>query len=126
MLPRRKVRRLRRTSPGDPPWAKRDPAQNARARPIRPTVEKIARRGHREAGGFAMVAPLAALVALAVESEPRSKARSRADWKRSSGFFSRQWETIRSRPGGIWRPDWASSGGSSLRIAFIVSIAVSP
>src|ERR1035437_3162657 len=31
--------------------------------------------------------------------------KSRADWKRSAGFFSRQWRTMRSRPG-------EKSGGS--------------
>ena len=33
------------------------------------------------------------------ESASRSKARSCAEWKRCSGFFSRQCRTIRSRPG---------------------------
>src|ERR1700732_519910 len=33
-----------------------------------------------------------------------SKARSRADWKRKLGSFSRQWRTIRSRPGETCRP----------------------
>ena len=34
------------------------------------------------------------------ESASRSKARSCAEWNRCSGFFSRQWRTMRSRPGG--------------------------
>jgi hypothetical protein len=33
------------------------------------------------------------------DSASRSKATSEADWNRRSGFFSRQWRTIRSRPG---------------------------
>ncbi len=51
---------------------------------------------------------------------------SRADWKRSSGFFSRQWRTSRSRPGWISLFVWDRSGGSFVRIAVIVSAAVSP
>ena len=61
-----------------------------------------------------------------LESASRSNATSRADSNRSSGFFSRQCRTIRSSPG------WTSlfvcdrSGGSFVRIAVIVSAAVSP
>ena len=51
---------------------------------------------------------------------------SRADWKRSPAFFSRQWATIRSRAGGRVRFVSLRSGGSSLRIAFIVSTAEVP
>src|SRR5580704_11620062 len=56
----------------------------------------------------------------------KSKARSRADWKRKLGSFSRQWRTIRSRPGETCRPVSVSSGGSSLRMAFMVSTLESP
>lgn len=55
------------------------------------------------------------------ESDSRSKARSLADWNRASGCFSRQCRTIRSRPGWTFGFDALSSGGSSFRIAFIVS-----
>ena len=55
-----------------------------------------------------------------------SNATSRADWKRSSGFFSRQCRTIRSSAGGSGWPPSAAGAGSSLRIAFIVSTAESP
>jgi hypothetical protein len=51
---------------------------------------------------------------------------SEADWNRRSGFFSRQWRTIRSRPGETFWFVTESSGGSSLRIAAIVSPAESP
>ena len=51
---------------------------------------------------------------------------SRADSKRSSGFFSRQCRTIRSSPGWISLFVCESSGGSLVRIAVIVSAAVSP
>ena len=50
---------------------------------------------------------------------------SRADWKRWSRSFSRQCRTTRSSAGGMLRPDAESSGGSSLRIAAIVSLTVS-
>ncbi len=50
---------------------------------------------------------------------------SRADWKRRSRSFSRQCRTIRSRAGGMFLPEADSSGGSSFRIAAIVSLAVS-
>ncbi len=48
------------------------------------------------------------------------------DWNLRSGFFSRQWRTIRSRPGEMFWLVTASSGGSSLRIDAIVSPAESP
>jgi hypothetical protein len=51
---------------------------------------------------------------------------SRADWNRSCGFFSRQWLTIRSRAGGRLRFVAVRSGGSSFRIAFMVSTAEPP
>src|ERR1039457_7450560 len=38
---------------------------------------------------------------LVPESAPIANDRSRADWNRFAGFFSRQWRTMRSRPGGI-------------------------
>ena len=60
------------------------------------------------------------------ESASRSNATSRADSKRSSGFFSRQCRTIRSSPGGTSLFVWEMSGGSFVRIAVIVSAAVSP
>ncbi len=56
----------------------------------------------------------------------RSKARSCAEWKRSSGFFSRQCRTMRSRPGWMFLLVAERSGGSSLRIADIESAAESP
>ena len=58
---------------------------------------------------------------------PRGRTRGRrADWKRSAGFFSRQCRTSRSSSDGIFAPETSGSGGSSFRIAFIVSIAESP
>ena len=48
---------------------------------------------------------------------------SLADWNRLSGSFSRQCRTMWSRTGGTFRPDSESSGGSSLRIAAMVSAA---
>ena len=49
---------------------------------------------------------------------------SRADWKRSSGRFSRQRFTTRSSPGET--SGFASSGDSSLRIAVIISTVLPP
>ena len=60
------------------------------------------------------------------ERASRSKATSRADSNRSSGFFSRQWRTIRSSPGWMSLFVCERSGGSFDRIAVIVSAAVSP
>jgi hypothetical protein len=51
----------------------------------------------------------------------KSKARSWAEWKRCSGFFSRQWRTMRSSAGEMSPFAAERSGGSSLRIADIVS-----
>ena len=51
---------------------------------------------------------------------------SDADWNLRSGFFSRQWRTIRSRPGEMFWFVTERSGGSSRRIAAIVSPAESP
>ena len=48
-----------------------------------------------------------------------------ADWNRRLRSFSRQCLTMRSRAGEMFRPDCVSSGGSSLMIAAIVSLAVS-
>jgi hypothetical protein len=49
----------------------------------------------------------------------RANARSRADWKRSSGLFSRHLRMIR-----VWGPDDAGNSGVSLRIAAEVSAGV--
>src|SRR5215471_13185748 len=60
------------------------------------------------------------------DRDSRSNARSWADWNRRSGFFSRQWRTMRSRPGEIAWFVTERSGGSSFRIADMVSAAESP
>src|SRR5690242_11013182 len=63
-----------------------------------------------------------------LETDSRSKAMSCADWKRWAGCFSRQWRTIRSSAGEILLaaiPEReGKSGGSSFRIAVIVSALV--
>ena len=56
----------------------------------------------------------------------RSNAMSLAEWKRDSGFFSRQCCTMRSSAGETLRLVSLNSGGSSFKIALIVSAAVSP
>jgi hypothetical protein len=53
-----------------------------------------------------------------------AKATSRADWKRSSRRFSRQRLTMRSRTGWTAPLALVNSGGSSFRIAVIVSAHV--
>ena len=65
-------------------------------------------------------------VAADAEIASRAKAMSWVDWKRSSGRFSRQRLTIRSRAGGTPPVLSAISGGSSWRMDVIVSAAVSP
>ena len=87
--------------------AERDHERAARAQPVMPP-ERRRRAGRRP------------------RSSPRSKARSCAEWKRCSGFFSRQWRTMRSRPGEMFWFVTERSGGSSFRIADIVSAAESP
>ena len=59
------------------------------------------------------------------ESASMSNARSCAEWNRCSGFFSRQWRTMRSMPGETFWLVMERSAGSSLRIAAIVSPAES-
>jgi hypothetical protein len=59
------------------------------------------------------------------DSASKAKPRSRADWNRSRGFFSRQRRTIRSSDGDTGRPLRVNSGGSSLRMAFMVSTLLS-
>src|SRR5262245_8613762 len=61
-----------------------------------------------------------------VESVSSANARSFADWNRSSGDFSRHRRTMRSRLGGIASRAVSSSGGSFVRIADMLSAAVSP
>ena len=50
-----------------------------------------------------------------------ANAKSDAEWKRCSGFFSRQRCTIRSRAGGVPGVIREISGGSSFKMAVIVS-----
>jgi len=47
------------------------------------------------------------------------------DWNLRSGFFSRQWRRMRSRPGLMFSLVTERSGGSSFKIAAIVSPAES-
>ena len=120
-MPRRKVRRL---NSGRGVRLARLPAmKNAAASAT--TARPVARRtSHR----FRFPIPAARETdsADSPESASRSKAMSRADWNRSPGVFSRQWPTIRSRAGGRLRFVSDRSGGSSLRIAFMVSTAEAP
>ncbi len=58
------------------------------------------------------------------DSASSANARSEADWKRCSGFFSRQrWTTLCS-PGGASGTSCETPGGSSFRMAVIVSAEV--
>jgi len=54
----------------------------------------------------------------------RAKARSWAEWKRSSRFFSRQRCTMRCIPGGVLGASCATDCGSSFNIAVMVSADV--
>ncbi len=124
-IPRRNVRRrnvgampLRRES------RYRSPAQKASTIPITAAIAALARafleRRRRPSGARVSGAEVTAV------RVPRSKARSRADWKRSEGCFSRQCATMRSRAGEVCRPLSESGGGSLFRIALMVSAGVSP
>src|SRR5271169_1836367 len=73
-------------------------------------------------------APVAAFAGFAEGDDPpdcdsasRANAKSDADWKRCSGFFSRQRWTTRCSAGGIFAVTCEIPGGSSFRIAVIVS-----
>ena len=77
----------------------------ARSRPARPTRN----------------AETAIVGVLPEDKLSRSNAKSRADWNRIAGSFSKQWWTIRSNPGDTCRLLSLNSGGSSFRMAFIVS-----
>src|ERR1043166_9942852 len=57
------------------------------------------------------------LLALSVSVARNAKARSRADWNRSDGLFSRQRIARRASSCGTELPDDDSDGGSSRRIA---------
>ncbi len=59
------------------------------------------------------------------DASESANATSLAVWKRFSRSFSRQCRTMWSSAGETLRPDCVSSGGSSFRIAAIVSLAVS-
>src|ERR1700683_370047 len=65
-------------------------------------------------------------VLLLPETASSAKPRSRADWKRSSGFFSRQRRTSLSIEEEALGSEAEISGGSSLRMADMVSTAESP
>ena len=65
------------------------------------------------------------LSVVGADASESAKATSFADWKRFSRSFSRQCRTMWSSAGETLRPDCVSSGGSSFRIAAIVSLAVS-
>ena len=69
---------------------------------------------------------LSGVVEVKPEIVSRSKARSRADWKRPSGCFSKQWRTIRPSAGVMFGADSLMSFGSSFRIAFMISTELSP
>jgi len=60
-----------------------------------------------------------------VSTAESAKARSRADWKRWSGSFSRQWRITRPSSGGTREAVPLTGCGSSLRMAATVSIALS-
>jgi hypothetical protein len=60
-----------------------------------------------------------------VDSPSSANARSRADWKREPGCFSRQRAMMRASAGGTCSAG-SMSGGSARRIADITSAVVSP
>src|SRR5512140_2300495 len=64
------------------------------------------------------------VIAAGPDAWDSANAMSFADWNLFPRSFSRQCWTIWSRAGGMFRPDAESSGGSSFRIADIVSAGV--
>src|SRR6266852_5793144 len=94
--PPRKVRRVKSGfAVGD---ADR-PAQNAAAT-ASSRMGMAANKGVRNRPTWAQRDIATAVEALVTEDKlSRSKARSRADWNRMLGSFSRQWRTILSSPG---------------------------
>ena len=75
--------------------------------------------------GRASAAVVLAPAGLEPDRASIANARSRADWKRSFGFFSRHRRIIRLSAGEASSRGPDSSGGSCVRIAVIVSAAVS-
>src|SRR5208282_2491802 len=102
------------------------PPQNAAAATRRITGIATSNGVRRRAAGAAPTAASTPAEDDTVESASRPNATSRAESKRSAGFFSRQWRTIRSIAGGTARFSSEISGGSSFRIALIASADVSP
>ncbi len=109
-------RRAATQAPPSPPSSRPRPSAAA----IAPRATGLARRG----GGGATIA-VGPVPLPSVASSSRSKARSRALWKRSSGAFSRQWRTSRANAGGRRRPllelESSSPCGSSRSTATTVS-----
>src|SRR5258708_1745471 len=60
------------------------------------------------------------------DNASNAKPKSCAEWKRRSGFFSRQRRTILSSDGLTFGFDSLNSSGSSLRMAVIFAAIVSP
>ena len=94
-LPRRNVSLLNETAGGWLRETRRPPAQKARAKRRAAANPMARRRRQADPSGRARTAPLA----VALDREASANATSRAVWKRSSGFFSRQWRTMRSSAG---------------------------
>ena len=108
--------RLAGTRPRNPRKSAARPAKREAAARPSTSVRRDARRAGRTDAEAVEVAAVS----------DRAKARSRADWNRCSGFFSRQRRTIRSSPGATSGRSPAMSAGSSFRIALIVSTAEPP
>ncbi len=76
----------------------------------------------RRAGALPAPAPeTAADPAPLSRTESSAKPRSRADWNRSRGCFSRHRRTRASTPAGSSRPEAPSGGGSSFTMRYDVS-----
>ena len=73
------------------------PARNAAATSVPPTASGVTRRRAR-AGRAPSTAATRPLETVEPDTARSANARSRADWKRSSGCFSRQWQMMRSMP----------------------------
>src|ERR1043165_6461104 len=96
---------------------------------VKPTAAsaRTAAAAMSQRGGRRFAAEIAGELRLlfALATRRSWKARSRADWNRSRGFFSRQCATMASSSGGAFGASDASGSGSSLRMAVIVSAGLS-
>ena len=104
--------------------------QSASTSPSRPKKRSASASVKEPRPGYGLVVPPSSPTSADATGRSRTassaKARSCAEWKRSSGSFARQRRTTRSTGRGSGPEAVRTGGGSSCRIAEIVSAAVAP